>query len=178
MIYAANAIEERDSRKLYNVIDERARHALHSIVADRRAAAERIREAYPEELRPSALRALGDGAEAEDAEGLFALRCGEECRDDLGTKIGGVERTEEQGDLLVVHTARGEELTLYRREEGHWWGMVWHTEELDRERSRASQDLRRVEANATTYERRQRLEGREAPPAVNGQTMDPAGPNG
>ena len=181
MIYAANAIEANDSRKLYHAVDERARHALHSIVADRSAAAERIRDAYPEELHEAALGELGDAAGAEDAEGLFALRCGAECRDELGSRIGGVERTEERGEELIVHTARGEEVVLYRRDPAQWWGIVWRTQALDRERNRASQDLRRVEANAATYERRERLEGhqdREESPGAEPETVDRGDSNG
>lgn len=177
LAFAARAIEEGDSRKLYQVIDERARHALHSIVNDRSAAAAIVREAYPESEQQRALRELGDAADVEDAAALFVARCGPACRTELGGAIGGIERTEEDGDELIVHTTRREELRLYRRAEGHWWGIVWHTEALDRERARANQDLRRVEANAETYRRRQRLEGREDAPAAADTAMDSGGPN-
>jgi hypothetical protein len=172
LAFAARAIEDRDSRELYQVIDERARHAMHSIVHDRNAAADIIRETYPESEQRRALTELGDAVGVEDAVGLFEARCEASCREELGASIGGVERTEEDGDELVVHTTRGAELRLYRRGEGHWWGIVWHTEALDRERSRANQDLRRVEANAETYRRRSRLEGREDSPAPADSTMD------
>lgn len=177
LAFAARAIEDGDSRQLYQVIDERARHALHSIVNDRNAAAAIVREAYPDSEQRRALTELGDAAQVEDAAGLFEARCDAACRQELGDRIGGVERTEEEGEELVVHTTRGADLRLYRRGEGHWWGIVWHTEALDRERSRANQDLRRVEANAETYRRRNRLEGREESPNPGDSAMDPGEPS-
>ncbi len=178
LAFAARAIEDGDSRELYQVIDERARHALHSIVHDRNAAAALVRETYPDSEQRRALAELGDAVTVDSAAGLFAARCDADCREELGAAIGGVERTEEDGDELVVHTTRGEPLRLYRRGEGHWWGIVWRTDELDRERSRANQDLRRVEANAETYRRRDRLEGREESPATGDSTMDSGEPTG
>lgn len=65
---------------------------------------------------------------------------------------------EEDGDELVVTTPRGE-VRLYRAEDTDWWGIVWRREELDRERDRAGQDLRQVQANAETYRRRRALRG-------------------
>lgn len=174
LAFAARAIEDQDSRQLYRVIDERARHALHSIVHDRNAAAALIRESYPASERDRALAELGDAIEVEDAEGLFAARCGPECRSAIGGRIGGVERTEEEGQELVVHTTRGETLRLHRRGESHWWGIVWQTQALDRERARANQDLHRVEQNVETYRRRRQLEGREESPNSTDSTMDSA----
>jgi len=174
LAFAARAIEDGDSRQLYQVIDERARHALHSIVHDRNAAAAIVRETYPDSEQRRALTELGDAVLVEDAAGLFEARCDASCRAELGATIGGVERTEEDEGELVVHTTRGVDLRLYRRGEGHWWGIVWRTEALDRERSRANQDLRRVEANAETYRRRNRLEGREESPNPGETTMDPS----
>jgi len=176
LAYAARAIENEDSRKLYRVIDERARHALISIVADRRAAADLIRESYPPSERDRALAELGDAAQVEDGEGLFALRCDSECRSEVGARIGGVESSEEDGEELVVHTSREEELRLYRRGEGHWWGIVWRTAALDRERSRANQDLHRIEDNAETYRRRAQLEDREESPNPRDSAMDSPDP--
>lgn len=175
LAYAARAIENQDSRELYRVIDERARHALHSIVHDRQAAAALIREAYPPSERDRALAELGDAVDVEDAAGLFAARCDADCRAEVGAQLGGVERMEEDGDELVVHTTRGATVRLHRREEGHWWGIVWRTAALDRERARANQDLNRVEQNVATYRRRVRLEGREESPNANDSTMDSTG---
>ena len=151
---------------------------MHSIVGDRRAAAAIIEESYPPSERDRALAELGDAVGVDDAAGLFAARCDAECRSEIGSRLGGVERTEVDGEELVVHTVRGAIVRLYRRAEGHWWGIVWQTAELDRERSRANQDLRRVEQNAETYRRRRQLEGREESPNAGDAPMASADPSG
>ena len=62
-----------------------------------------------------------------------------------------------EGEELRVTTPQGH-VRLYRAQEGDWWGMVWERDELSRERDRAGQDRRRIEANAETYRRRQALQ--------------------
>jgi len=161
--YAAQAVEKRDARKLFRVIDERARHAMCSIVDDRKQAARLVDKSYPEDERAQALASLGEAAEAKDAAGLFAARCGERCLERFGSRIGAPESTTEDGDELVVQTARGTEVRLYRSGPGKWWGIVWHTDELDAERDKANQDLRAIERNAGIYERRRKLEDNAGP---------------
>ena len=161
MAYAAMALERDDPRMLFRVVDERARHAMISIVADRRQAAARIRETYPEGLREEALAELGDAASVEDAAGLFVRRCDASCRQAIAASVGAPVETTPDGDELVVRTSRGATLRLYRPREGAWWGIVWRTAELDRERDRANQALQQIERNAETYRRRREL-AREA----------------
>lgn len=158
MGYAALAVERNDPAMLYRILDERARHALISIVQDRTAAAALVRETYPPEERDAALRNLGDAAEVEDAAGLFARRCDPACRQEIGRQVGAPASTREDGDETVVETARGTSVRIYRAAEGSWWGLVWETQALDRERNIANQALRQVERNAETYRRRQALE--------------------
>src|SRR5688572_2641708 len=74
LTWAAQKIEARDRRSLFRVIDQRSRHAMASIVADRRRAAELIRASYAEDARADALADLGDAATVPDAAGLFADR--------------------------------------------------------------------------------------------------------
>lgn len=162
MAYLALALERDDPRMLFRVVDERARHAMISIVTDRRRAAELIAETYPEQEREQALQALGDAATVEDAAGLFARRCDATCRQELAASVGAPVETTEDGDEVVVRTSRGATLRMYRAREGAWWGLVWKTDELDRERDRANQALRQIERNAETYRRRRGLET-EAP---------------
>ena len=159
MGYAALALERDDPAMLFRVIDERARHAMISIVEDRRAAAEVIRRDYPESQRAAALGALGDGAEAEDAAGLFAMRCDAACRQRFAGEVGAARDQREDGDEVVVTTARGAEVRVYRDVEGDWWGLVWNTAALDDERDRANRDLAVIEENAATYRRQRELEG-------------------
>ncbi len=156
MVYAATAIENDDMERLFRVIDERSRHALYSIHADREAAASLIRADYPEATQQDALDALGHIGAATPA-ALFAERCDSACRRGFATKVGAPVEEEQDGEELLVTTTRGQ-VRLWRAEESAWWGIVWKRDELDRERDRAGQDLRRIEANAETYRRRQALQ--------------------
>ncbi len=159
MAYLALSLERDDSRMLFRVIDERARHAMISIVTDRRKAAELIEETYPEAERAEALRDLGDAATVADAAALFALRCDATCRRELAASVGVPVETTEDGDEVVVRTSRGATVRMYRSAQGAWWGLVWNTDALDRERDRANQALQQIERNAETYRRRRGLEG-------------------
>ena len=151
--YAARAIERNDARALFRVIDARSRHAMASIVEDRRTAAELIRTTYPEDQRADALRELGSAAEMEDAAALFEDRCGRACMADLGSRIRAPLSQTQDGDELVVETPRGGTLRVTGGGDD-WFGIVWHYDELDAERQRANQDRLLVEANARTYQRR------------------------
>lgn len=154
---AARAIQAHDARRLFRVVDQRARHALASIVKDRREAAGWVARDYPDAERASTLAALGDAVGAHDAAALFARRCGLACLEDLGRRIGAPARTEAEGDETVVHTARGETLRLYHGDDG-WWGLVWNTASLSQERDRAAQDLGQIRANAEIYRKKRALE--------------------
>ena len=101
MEFAASAIEREDARQLFRVIDPRSRHALASIVEDRRAAAELIRTTYPEDQRADALEELGPDANAEDAAELFASRCGRQCMSDIAMRIGAPLSQHPDGDELL-----------------------------------------------------------------------------
>lgn len=154
---ASRAIAARDTAQLFRVVDQRARHALASIVKDRREAAGLVARDYPVSERASALAALGDAASVRDAVALFAQRCDAACIEDLGRRIGAPASTEAAGDETVVHTARGETLRLHHGDDG-WWGLVWNTAALSQERDRAAQDLAQIRANAEIYRKKRALE--------------------
>jgi hypothetical protein len=157
--YALRAVEHDDAAALYKVIDERARHAMISIVNDRREAARLVRESYPEAEQAAALRALGDAAEVTSAQALFARRCDRACREALGATLGAAAETRTEGELTVVTTARGTTVRLFHGGDGHgWYGLEWHTAELSGERDRANRDLAIIRENAATYDRRRALE--------------------
>lgn len=162
--YANDAIADDEPARLFNVIDERSRHAMASIVSDRRKAATEIRSNYPDDLRAAALAELGDAATVDSPAELFALRCPRACREAFGRQLAAPERVETDGQELVVHTVAGAALRFYRRKEGEWWGLVWQVEEFARERARANRDLKTIRENATTYARRRALgcAGRDA----------------
>jgi hypothetical protein len=152
-------VERDDPAELYKVIDERARHAMISIVHDRREAAELVAASYPEAERAAALAALGDAAEVGDAAALFARRCDRACRAALGATLGAAADVRTEGELTVVTTARGTRLRLFHGGDGHgWYGLEWHTAELAEERDRANRDLAIIRENAATYDRRRALE--------------------
>lgn len=154
---AADALAQRDARALFRVIDQRARHALSAITEARRAAAALIKQGYPAAAQGPALAELGDAASAKDAADLFRMRCDAACLDGLAQQVGApVERRDEGGEV-VVKTARGSELRLYRGSDT-WYGIVWNTEALSRERDRAAAELDQVKANAALYQRQNELQ--------------------
>lgn len=160
---AVRAVEAGDARRLFRLIDRRARAAMASIVADRREAAGLIASDYPAADRAAALASLGGVEQAVDAAGLFALRCTEACLRDFGSKLGAPVREIPQGPSeLQVHTAPGAVLQLHRGRDG-WWGLVWNTEALSHERDTAARELLQVKANAEVYRRRRALEQGAAP---------------
>ncbi|NOY91236.1 MAG: hypothetical protein GXP55_08500 [Deltaproteobacteria bacterium] len=162
--YMAEALRTDAPERLFRVIDARSRHAMVSIVKDRRAAADVIRRQYPEPERASALAQLGDAARADDAAALFAARCDSACRTTLAAKLAAPERVDGDELDVVVHTVRGATLHFHRLAPGDWWGLVWRTQELDTERARAAEERRTIEANAAVYERSRRLEREPASP--------------
>ncbi len=157
LAYLAVAMERDEPGMLYRALDVRSRHAMISIVEDRRAAAAAIREHYPPAERETALRALGDAANVESAEALFLERCDAGCRRELAGRLGAAVEQDENGNELRVTTTRGE-IRFYRENRSDWWGFVWRQEELDRERDRAAQERRSIERNAAVHQQRSRLQ--------------------
>jgi hypothetical protein len=154
---AARACEANDARALFSVVDRRGRDALFSIAHRRRLAAALVRTDYPEPERATALRALGDGADAKDAADLFAKRCPSACLSELAARLGAPVGQVTRGDELEVRTAAGATLRMYRGQDG-LWGVVWHTDGLSEERTRAWRELVQIEENAAVYRRRRALE--------------------
>lgn len=160
--YALRAIEADDTEALFRVIDSRSRAAMFSIVSDRQAARALIETHYPEDEKAAALRAIAptEADLADTPEAYFAARCDSACRNGFRENLGAPteERAiEGSGETLEVTTTRGT-IMVHRQESGHWWGLVWELDALDAARNRASRDLRQIETNVTTFERRARLD--------------------
>ena len=159
LAFASHALQTDDPVALFSVIDERARHAIISIVADRAQSQALIDADYPQDDQRAAASAWQD----DDLSGpaaFFARRCDEGCRQTLGENLGAPTEESEDGPEHVVVTTRGS-VRLYRANPSSWWGIVWRVEVLDQERNRASRDLRQIEQNAEVYRRRRQLEGAE-----------------
>jgi hypothetical protein len=155
---AAAALADDEPLELFRVIDQRARHAMASIVKARHSAAEVIRASYPQAEQTRALAELGEAKDAADAAALFAQRCPAACRQELATKVGAPTEQRPDGSVTVVRTTRGGELRLFQGTDG-WWGIEWHTQALARERTRASAELDLVQKNAALYRQQKALEG-------------------
>lgn len=153
---AAQAASNDDAGRLYDVIDERARHALDATVKARRQAKQVIQRAYPAAERSQAIAALGDAAHAEDGRDLFRKRCDRACLDQLAALLAAPKAVRQEGEIQVVRTVRGTELRLYRASDGRY-GILWNTEALVRERTRAYAELSVIESNAEQYARKQAL---------------------
>ena len=160
MAAAARALEARDGRALFQIIDQRGRSAMASVVKARREAARLIRADYPSPEREEALAALGDARTAMDGPELFARRCGEPCMAALAEAVGTpVSERQVGGGEVEVRTARGGRLRLYRGKDG-FWGIVWNTPALREENTRASRELIQIRHNAEVYRRRRTLEAK------------------
>jgi hypothetical protein len=169
----ARAVELRDGRALYRVLDQRARHALISVVEDRQASAALIRADYPPELRGAALQELGDAVQVLDAAGLFAARCPEACLAELAQKVGAPVAEERAGRLVHVRTARGTTLDMYAGDDA-WYGLVWNTAELSHERNEAARQRVQIGKNAEIYRRRRQLEAASGSAPPSGAAPAPA----
>lgn len=159
--YALRAIEQDDPDALFRVIDSRSRAAMFSIVSDRQAARALIEAHYPEAERDEALRSITaiEADRAETPEEYFAALCDHRCREAFRDNLGAPteeRQIEGPGETLEVSTTRGT-IVVHRQDSGHWWGLVWELNALDDARNRASRDLRQIETNVTTFERRERL---------------------
>lgn len=152
---AADAIAAQDAEKLYLVIDQRARFAIASIVKARARAAAIIRRDYPVDQQASALAQLGDALDASDVE-LFRRRCTSACFADLAAKVGAPVEEKVEGEEVVVRTTRGEQLRLYKGDDGRY-GIAWNTQALARERQRAAAEEELVRNNAQTFVKRDAL---------------------
>ena len=154
---AVRAVEGDDRAALYKVIDRRSRAALVSVIKDRSAAAKVIRADYPEPERSAALRALGDAADLSDPVALFARRCDSRCVAELGAGLGAPVSESVSGEELLVRTAKGREVRMFKGRDG-LWGLAWRTQELSDERLRAARERLQIEANAEVYRRRRALQ--------------------
>lgn len=153
---AVQHVEARDSARLFRLVDQRARHAMASIQRDRAEAAQLVRTSYPPAARDETLRTLGDAARATSAADLFARRCDEACLTELGAVLRAPAHVERAGNDATISTVHGDTLPMHLGNDG-WWGIVWHTAELEAERDHAAGDLEQVRANAQIYERRRAL---------------------
>jgi hypothetical protein len=80
------------------------------------------------------------------------------CRQDLTEQLAAPASVEGDAVDVRVLTVRGATLHFHRLAPENWWGLVWHTQELDAERARAAEERRAIEANAAVYERSRRLQ--------------------
>jgi hypothetical protein len=156
---AADALEARDSDRLFGVIDQRARFAMAATVKARRAARALIEQDYPPAEKPGAVAALGDAGRAGTPEELFRGRCDEACMHTLADLVGAPVSETVVGDEVVVTTVRGTTLHMHAGENGGY-GIVWNTRRLSDERAQASRELTQIRENAVVYRRRRELEKR------------------
>jgi hypothetical protein len=138
-----------DARALFPALDQRSRDALTSIAQARRLAREVILDSYPEEARAEALAQLGDASKAASGTELFGQRCDRGCVEVLCQGVSAPATVEHDAGLALVRTVRGASIALYREHEHY--GVIWHPDELARERKRAFAELSTIKANAKVY---------------------------
>lgn len=155
---AASAVGARDYEALFQALDERARFSLSSVYQARTLAAQVIRDNYPVEARASALAELGDAVHAKSSVALFRARCDDACLDALAASIGAPREVRIEDRIAIVQTVRGTETRLYRADDGRY-GLVWDTDALMRERTRAAAELDLIQKNGEVYRSQRALTG-------------------
>lgn len=153
---AADAVAQRDSAALFRVLDQRARFSLDAIVTARRAARQIVEQSYPASEVAAAVAALGDAAAVENGAALFGERCGEPCLSAIGEGIAAPRTVALEGALARITTVRGDTVLLYHADDGSF-GLVWHSDELMREKSRAFAELALIKRNAAVYAQKRAL---------------------
>ncbi|MET0386755.1 MAG: hypothetical protein ABW321_12390 [Polyangiales bacterium] len=159
---SAEALEANDAERFFGTLDERSRHAMAATVRARRAARALIEADYPSPEKQAALAALGEAGEVEGAPQLFARRCGPSCLSSFAEVVGAPVSEVATGDEVEVTTVRGRTLHMHAGQNGRY-GIVWNTQPLHEERSRASRELGLIRDNAEVYRRRSALARRESP---------------
>jgi hypothetical protein len=156
---AARALESRDARAFFPIIDQRARAAMASIVKSRKRAAQLILADYPEPERTRALATLGDARGALDGPDLFKRRCGPGCLAQFEAAVGAPagDVPDSPPDEIAIQTTTGGQLTLHRGND-QAFGIVWNTPALQEERTRAARELVQIRHNAEVYRKRRALE--------------------
>jgi hypothetical protein len=152
----AESLESNDAFQFFNNLDERSRYAMGATVEARREARELIAKDYPEPERTKALAALGPASQVQTAAALFALRCDAACLRGFADQIGAPASEIRAGDEVVVKTTRGGTLHMHAGHDGQY-GIVWNTQALSEERSRASRELTQIRINAEIYRQRRAL---------------------
>jgi hypothetical protein len=152
----ASGCANGEAQALFPALDERSRSALKDIAGARRRAREVILASYPEEARAEALAQLGDTSSAATGAELFGRRCDRACVARLCNGVSAPAAVTHDGGLAAVRTLRGAHVILFR--EHQQYGVVWQTEELDRERKRAFAELSTINANAKVYARSKTLQ--------------------
>jgi hypothetical protein len=155
--YASRALEERDTGRLFRILDQQSRHALDATHKSRQDAARIIRANYPADQIPTALAELGDAALAPTTQDLFVKRCDSKCIEWFEDHVAAAAEQHEDRGLTIIRTVRDTTLQL-RRGTDSWYGIVWKTAELSAERDRAARDLAQIQENARVYGLRKRLE--------------------
>jgi hypothetical protein len=155
---SADALESRDSERVFACLDERARFAMYATVFARQAARKLIETDYPEAERARALAALGEAGEVASPQELFQRRCDATCLSGFADAVGAPVNEVNDGDEVVVTTVRGATLHMHAGKDGGY-GLVWNTKSLSDERSQASRELVQIRENAKVYRRRRKLEG-------------------
>ena len=153
---SSEALESGDAEDLFEVLDERARFALATIVKARRAAREIIETDYPTSAQAPALAALGDAARVSRGAELFAQRCTANCVASFAELVAPPASEVVIGDEVEVTTVRGRTLRMHAGGDGRY-GLVWNTQALAEEVSHASRELSVIRDNAAVYRRKSAL---------------------
>ncbi len=155
MAAMADALERGAVRDVFRRLDQRTRHALHAIAEAGRKRAAIVRAEFPASEQVRELARIGD-TDAPDGVALFERRCPSTCRAALRAQLGVVVERRARGEILRVRTSAGTWSEWRRGDDGRY-GLLWHTEALERERNLVFQALRDTRRAAEHHRARRAL---------------------
>jgi hypothetical protein len=156
-VRVAERISGGEERRVFALLDDRAKDACDRLWKARREASNRVDGAYPEPERTRLLEKYKPVAGAESAEeawDVLAVRRGwiALLRKDLSGVTKVVVDDAGGGEAATIETARGARYPFAKRANGTW-GLSLFTAELVDDAWRAERDLEVIQKAAADYER-------------------------
>ncbi len=162
-VRVAERISAADARGVFTLLDDDGKSACERLWRARREASTLVESTYPE---PRADRPLDLGAEraqllesyrpiadAEDPAAVWVVLAAQRSWIAiLRRDLSGVTKVDLDGDMAVIHTARGTQYPFAKRANGTW-GLSLFTTELVADAWRAERDLEVIRSASADYAR-------------------------
>jgi len=116
----SDAIQKNRCKDIYDLLDEKSRWAVMSLVKDTGKAAALIKKHYPKSRKQGALARLGPAAGASPQKWMTRHCRHNKLLQKLKVFSGAPKKTQKNKNVFRVTTPSGEEATLIRDKYGRW----------------------------------------------------------